>query len=86
MSRATNLDAAFGEVLREHRKRVGLSQEKLAEAADLHRNFIGLVERGANSPSLRAIGALASALGLRPSDLLTEAESRAEVGRPLPRA
>ncbi len=76
MERSDHLAAAFGEVLRELRTAAHLSQEQLAEAASLHRNYVGLVERGLNSPSLSAIAALASALGSRPSDLLRRAEER----------
>ena len=76
MHRSENLGVAFGNVLRERRTASGLSQEQLAEAADLHRNYVGLVERGKNSPSLAAIASLAAALGLEPSALLREAEQR----------
>jgi transcriptional regulator with XRE-family HTH domain len=38
--------AAFGQTVREARLAKGLSQEGLAEKANLHRNFISLVERG----------------------------------------
>ena len=79
MHRSENLGVAFGNVLRERRTAAGLSQEQLAEAADLHRNYVGLVERGKNSPSLAAIEGLATALGLQPSDLLREAERRASL-------
>ncbi len=61
---------AFGKQLRELREESGLSQEKLAELADLHRNYAGLVERGGANPSLLAIVALSRALKVRPSKLL----------------
>ncbi len=54
----------------------GLSQEGLAEAAGLHRNYVGLIERGTSSPSVSALAALADALGRRPSELLRAAEDR----------
>jgi len=61
---------AFGKQLRNFRKKSGLSQEKLAELADLHRNYPGRVERGGLNPTLLAIVALARALRVRPSKLL----------------
>ncbi len=61
---------SFGKHLRELREKNGLSQEKLAELADLHRNYAGLVERGGANPTLLAIVALAHALKVRPAKLL----------------
>lgn len=61
---------AFGKHLRELREKTDLSQEKLAELADLHRNYAGLLERGRANPTLLAIVALAHALKVRPSKLL----------------
>jgi transcriptional regulator with XRE-family HTH domain len=60
----------FGKQLRELRKKRGLSQEKLAELADMHRNYPGRVERGGANPTLLAIVALAGALKVRPFKLL----------------
>ena len=38
--------AAFGKALKRYRTDAGLSQEKLAAKAGVHRNYVGDVERG----------------------------------------
>ncbi len=68
--RNLNLLKAFGKQLRELRQKRGLSQEKLAELADLHRNYAGVLERGGANPTLFAIVALARALKVRPYRLI----------------
>lgn len=57
--------------MRELRLERGVSQEKLAEMASLHRNYVGVLERGVQSASLDAICKLARALKVRPADLLS---------------
>jgi formate hydrogenlyase transcriptional activator len=46
-----------------------LSQEKLAEMSDVHRNFIGLVERGRENLSLEKLVNIARALKVWPGEL-----------------
>jgi transcriptional regulator with XRE-family HTH domain len=65
---------AFGSVLAERRRDRGLSQEQLAELAGLHRTFVSRIERSAQAPSLLAIYALSTALGITPSELLRQVE------------
>jgi transcriptional regulator with XRE-family HTH domain len=60
----------FGNRVRELRVQRKLSQEKLAELADLHRNYVGGVERGERNVSLLNIVKLAHGLKVRPAKLL----------------
>lgn len=52
----------FGDRLRSIRLRKGISQEKLAEIAGVHRTFVSSVERGERNISLQNIARLAKAL------------------------
>jgi len=60
----------FGKRVRELRIERGLSQERLAELSELHRNYIGSVERGERNIGLLNIVRLAHALRLKPTDLV----------------
>ncbi|MBD1907184.1 helix-turn-helix transcriptional regulator [Trichocoleus sp. FACHB-90] len=60
----------FGEQVRQLRKALGLSQEDLAELTDLHRTYIGGIERGERNVALINIVRLAKALNVSPSELL----------------
>ena len=64
----------FGESLREHRQRAGLSQEKLAAKAGIDRTYVGGAERGERNVALVNIVRLAEALDVPPAELLREIE------------
>ena len=60
---------AFGRNVLKRREAKGLSQEKLAEKADLDRTYISGIERGVRNPGLVSIARIAKALGASTSDL-----------------
>jgi transcriptional regulator with XRE-family HTH domain len=63
---------SFPPNLRRVRHQAGLSQEELAFRAGVTRNYVGGLERGEKSPTLRTLDKLAEALGTSPLDLLRE--------------
>lgn len=58
------LSAKFGEVVRELRKERNLSQEELADKAEVHRTYVGMIERGERNITLENIQKLAKALNV----------------------
>ena len=59
----------FGKQLRALRKARRLSQEKLAELCDVHRNYIGRIERAERNISFEYVIRLAYGLSIRPAEL-----------------
>lgn len=59
-----NILVAFGEKVRELRKEKGLSQEDLSFKADLHRTYIGMIERAEKNITLINIEKIAKALNV----------------------
>ena len=62
----------FAKNVRRIRRAKGMTQEALAEHADLHPNYISSVERGERNISIRNIERLALALEVSMADLVTE--------------
>ena len=73
---SSTLLRALGEELRERRNKLGLSQEAFAHEAGLHRNVIGLVERGTANLTVDTLLKITSVLGMRVSELIAAAERR----------
>ncbi len=67
----------FGNTVRALRKEKGLSQEDLAHLCNLHRTYIGGIERGERNVGLMNILYLAKALDVLPSDLFRDFDRRA---------
>jgi transcriptional regulator with XRE-family HTH domain len=63
---------ALGETIRSLRKNRRFSQEKLAEKADLHHNYVGELERGEKAASIDSLLKIAHALGVRVRDLVAD--------------
>lgn len=61
-------------MLKKHRNAKGMSQEVLAEKADIHPIYVGYIERSARNPTLKVAKSIANALGLSLADLIAEAE------------
>jgi transcriptional regulator with XRE-family HTH domain len=64
------LVSVFAGNVRRLRKERGLSQEELAEAAGVHRTYIGMIERGEKNVTIYNIERIALALQVRPGLLL----------------
>jgi len=60
----------LGGAIRAYRKQAKLSQEKLAEKAELHPVYISAVERGVKTISMDALVRIATALKVRVRDLV----------------
>jgi transcriptional regulator with XRE-family HTH domain len=60
----------FGIKVREIRKKNGISQEELAHRADLHRTYIGMIERAEKNITLLNIEKIANALEVNINELI----------------
>lgn len=67
-----NINQRFGKAIRRRRRELDLSQEKLAERAELHRTYISGIERGKINPSLENIEKLAKALEISIASLFAD--------------
>lgn len=71
MTRKTDIRQGFGERVRELRKELGFSQEGFAAECGIDRTYIGGIERGERNPALCKIEAIAKALGVSLSELMS---------------
>jgi transcriptional regulator with XRE-family HTH domain len=69
-ARASSLRRTFADNVRARRKALGLSQEELADRAQVHRTFIGHVERAETNISIDNIDRISAALDISASELL----------------
>ena len=68
------MELALGREIKKAREVLQQSQEALAFEAGIHRTYVSLIERGKKSPTLAVIVRLATALGIKPSELLRRVE------------
>lgn len=66
------LVTAFAANVRRKRLELGLSQEELAEAAGVHRTYVGMLERGEKNVTIYNIERISLALGVRAAALLED--------------
>ncbi|MDA8228838.1 MAG: helix-turn-helix transcriptional regulator [Desulfitobacterium hafniense] len=62
----------LGQRIREERTKYRLTQEQLAEDAEVNESYIGQVERGEKNPSLETVVSIANSLGVTVDYLLQE--------------
>lgn len=70
------LQRVVGRNVRRIRSQRGVSQEALAVELDVHRTYMGAVERGERNLTLRTVERLAAGLGVVPSELLRDPATR----------
>ncbi|EPJ2205696.1 helix-turn-helix domain-containing protein [Campylobacter upsaliensis] len=66
----SEINIRIGNRIREIRQSKGLSQEQLAEIAEVHRTYIGMIERAEKNITLVSLEKIVKALGIEIKDLL----------------
>ncbi|GAG34078.1 unnamed protein product [marine sediment metagenome] len=69
----TEISIKVGEKIRKYRLKKGWTQEQLALDADLHRAYIGQVERGEKNIGVKNLEKIANALGVSIKKLIPDA-------------
>lgn len=65
---------AFGMILRRLRTAAGLTQEQLALEADLQRNYVSMMERGVNQPTITTLIKLSKPLRCSAAHIVNQVE------------
>lgn len=71
-----DLRKRFGKLVAAHRKRCGLTQQQLAEAADLSPTMIVRIENGSSGARFPSIERIAQALSVDPAELFTPSSNQ----------
>ncbi|HEU6447732.1 MAG TPA: helix-turn-helix transcriptional regulator [Verrucomicrobiae bacterium] len=72
MAQRNDVSKILGQTIRDRRIKAGLSQEQLAEKANLARNYIGNIERAEYKVTVEVLARVAKALGVRVCDLVVD--------------
>jgi len=67
-----NIKQKFGQKIKNLRKSKGISQEKLANLAEIDRTYLPTIEKGERNVSIEIVEKLAKALGVKIKDLFEE--------------
>jgi transcriptional regulator with XRE-family HTH domain len=74
LKKEQTISGKFGQVIRLVREQQGISQEKLAELAEIDRTYVSMIERGKRHPTLEVADRIANALSMRLSEVIRRAE------------
>ncbi len=69
---AKKMAIRLGQAIRARRESVDLSQDELAWRAEVHRAYMGTIERGGQNITVFKLFQIARALGIKPSDILKD--------------
>lgn len=72
LDQSKTLARRMGRVIRQLREAQNLSQDELAWKCDVHRTYMGFVERGEYNITVVKLGQIAKGLGVKPSQILQE--------------
>ena len=70
-----NVKEILGQNLKEHRKRLGITQSELANRAGLSTQYLGMIEIARNFPTADVLERLAAALGIKSNELFSASDS-----------
>lgn len=71
-------NSAVGKTIRALRKEKGVSQDVLSKSAGIARTHLTMIENGSKQANFETLWRLATALELRPSELVAQIERRIE--------
>ena len=71
-----NINSAIAQTISMLRRKANISQEELADRANIHRTYVSQIERGLKSPTLQVLMQIATALNTTASDILRDIEKK----------